>query len=340
VSAPPAPIELSIVVPVYACVTCLHALHERLTATLVTMDVTYELIFVDDRATDGSWDVIQQLAAADSRIRAYRLSRNFGQHVAITAGVAKATGAWVVVMDCDLQDPPEEIPRLYAKAREGFDIVFARRMERPGSRVRRSAGHVYFRLLNWVAGTEIDRTYGTFSMISSKVAAAFLEFRDRDRHYLFILYWLGFKHVSIEFPYAERHSGASAYGPRALLRHAVDGLVFQTTVVLRWIVYVGFALAGSGAALAAGFVVIHLRGSSPPGWTSLAIFVLLLSGFVIISSGVVGLYVGKIFEQVKDRPLYVLDESIEPPPGIRSPDRELAERVGETAPPEQSSRVG
>jgi polyisoprenyl-phosphate glycosyltransferase len=304
-------VELSVVVPVYACVTCLHALHDRLAATLVAMGVEYELIFVDDRATDGSWDVLQQLAAGDPRIKAYRLSRNFGQHVAITAGLARTSGAWVVVMDCDLQDPPEEIPRLYAKAREGYDIVFARRMDRPGSRLRRSAAQIYFRLLNWVAGTEIDRSFGTFSMISRKVAAAYLEFRDRDRHYLFILYWLGFNHTSIEFPYAERHSGRSAYGLRTLIGHALDGLVFQTTVVLRWIVFAGFALAGSGAVLAAYFVLTHIDGSTPPGWTSLAIFVLVLSGFVIISSGVVGLYVGKIFEQVKQRPLYVLDESIE-----------------------------
>jgi glycosyltransferase involved in cell wall biosynthesis len=300
-------IELSVVVPVYACATCLHALHERLSATLAAMGVEYELIFVDDRAVDGSWDVLQQLAAADPRIRAYRLSRNFGQHVAITAGLAQTSGARIVVMDCDLQDPPEEIPNLYAKAREGYDIVFARRMSRPGSRVRRAAAQLYFRLLNGIAGTEIDRSYGTLSMISRKVVDAYLEFRDRDRHYLFILYWLGFNHASIEFPYADRHSGRSAYGLRTLMRHAVDGLVFQTTVVLRWIVCAGFALAGSGALLAAYFVLIHLGGSTPPGWTSLAIFVLVLSGFVITSSGVVGLYVGKIFEQVKGRPLYVLD---------------------------------
>jgi len=304
-------VELSVVVPVYACATCLHALHERLTATLAGMGVEYELVFVDDRALDGSWDVLQQLAAEDPRIRAYRLSRNFGQHVAITAGLAKTSGAWVVVMDCDLQDPPEEIPNLYATAREGYDIVFARRMDRPGSHLRKTAARAYFKLLNAVAGTEIDRSYGTLSIISRKVANAYLEFRDCDRHYLFILYWLGFNHASIEFPYAERHSGRSSYGLRTLVRHAVDGLVFQTTVVLRWIVFMGFALAGSGALLAAYFVAIHIGGSSPPGWTSLAIFVLILSGFVITSSGVVGLYVGKIFEQVKGRPLYVLDEAIE-----------------------------
>ncbi|HEU0316945.1 MAG TPA: glycosyltransferase family 2 protein, partial [Solirubrobacteraceae bacterium] len=227
----PAP-EISVVVPTYACATCLHALHERLTATLTGMAVEYELIFVEDRGVDGSWDVLAQLAAGDPRLRAFRLSRNFGQHMAITAGLAQARGAWTVVMDCDLQDPPEEIPRLYAKAREGHDIVFARRIERqPASRVRAHAGRAYFRLLNLVAGTDIDRSYGTFSIIARKVADAYLEFRDRDRHYLFILYWLGFNQAAIDFPAGPRHSGESSYRMGALLRHALDGLMFQTTVV-------------------------------------------------------------------------------------------------------------
>jgi len=304
-------IEISVVVPTYACATCLHALHERLTATLATMGVEYELVFVDDRAQDGSWDVLAQIAAGDPHVRAFRMSRNFGQHMAITAGVAEAAGAWVVVMDCDLQDPPEEIPRLYAKAREGHDIVLARRVQRQGARVRGHAGRLYFRLLNLVAGTAIDRSYGTFSIISRQVAEAYLQFRDRDRHYLFILYWLGFNQATIDVAAAPRHSGTSSYGTRALLRHALDGLMFQTTVVLRWIVYAGFALASAGALLAAFFVVSHLTRGSAPGWTSIATMLLLLSGFSIASSGVVGLYVGKTFEQVKQRPLYVISEQTE-----------------------------
>lgn len=310
----PAPVELSVVVPTYACATCLHALHERLTAALATLAVSYELVFVDDRAPDGSWDVLAQLAAADPRVRAFRLSRNFGQHMAITAGLAEATGAWVVVMDCDLQDPPEEIPRLYAKAREGHDIVLARRVQRPGARVRDHAGRLYFRLLNAVAGTSIDRTYGTFSIISRQVVSAYLQFRDRDRHYLFILYWLGFNQATIDCAAAPRHSGKSSYSVRALLRHALDGLMFQTTVVLRWIVYAGFTLAGAGALLACFFVASHLTHGSAPGWTSIATMLLLLSGFSIASSGVVGLYVGKTFEQVKQRPLYVISETTDRAP--------------------------
>jgi dolichol-phosphate mannosyltransferase len=329
--SPPAPaargaIEISVVIPTYACATCLHALHERLTATLAAMAVPYELVFVDDRAQDGSWDVLAQLAAGDPHVRAFRMSRNFGQHMAITAGVAESAGAWVVVMDCDLQDPPEEIPRLYARAQEGHDIVLARRVQRQGAPGRDLAGRVYFRLLNLVAGTSIDRTYGTFSIISRQVAEAYLRFRDRDRHYLFILYWLGFNQATIEVPAAPRHSGKSSYGTRALLRHALDGLMFQTTVVLRWIVYAGFALAATGMLLAGFFVVSHLTRGSAPGWTSIATMVLLFSGFSIASSGVVGLYVGKTFEQVKQRPLYVISERTEGAPPARpavAPAREI-----------------
>jgi dolichol-phosphate mannosyltransferase len=320
-----------VVVATYGCAACLHALHERLTATLNAMDVEYELVFVDDRANDGSWDVLHQLAARDSSIRAYRLSRNFGQHRAITAGLARARGRWIVVMDCDLQDPPEQLPRLYAKAREGHDIVFARRTQRPGSAVRRAAGRLYFRMLNALAGTKIDGSFGTFSIISRRVADAYLEFRDQDRHYLFILYWLGFNQATIEFPYAERHSGKSAYGFRTLLAHALDGLVFQTTMLLRWVIYAGFALAGSGLGLACYVIAVHANGATPPGWSSLAVFGLLLAGFVIVSSGIVGLYVGKMFEQVKDRPLYVIDEELIPE-GDRSGSRN---EISDPAIPEQ-----
>jgi glycosyltransferase involved in cell wall biosynthesis len=330
-------IDISVVVPVYACATCLHALHERLTATLTAMAVRYEIVCIDDRTTDGSWDALAALAAIDERIRAFRLSRNFGQHVAITAGLAEARGAWVVVMDCDLQDPPEEIPRLYAKALEGHDVVLARRVHRPGARRRALLGTVYFRLLNVVAGTEIDCTYGTFSIVSRKVVEAYLRFGDRERHYLFILYWLGFNQAAIDVPAAPRHSGKSSYSVGALMRHALDGLLFQTTVVLRWIMYVGFALALAGGLLACYFIAVNVQGSRAPGWTSLATLLLLLTGFVITSSGVVGLYVGKTFEQVKQRPLYVMDTALHPSDGGPQP---VAARVAAAEPDAQLSELG
>ena len=319
--------ELSVVVPVYGCRDCLRELHRRLVAGAGAVRPDYELVFVDDGSPDGAWDVLADLAAADPSVRAVRLSRNFGQHAAITAGLAHARGRWVVVMDCDLQEPPEEIPRLYAKAREGYDIVFTKRAGRRDSLFRRAAGRAYFRLRNLFLQTSTGGEHGTLSMLSRPVVDAFLSLRDKDREYLIALDWLGFRRAVIEFPHAERHAGRSSYGWRGLLRVAIDGLFFQTTVLLRWIVFVGFLVVLAGLGLAAYYLVTYLVSEPPPGYTSLAVLLLLLSGFVITSLGVVGLYVGKTFEQVKERPLYVIDETVGAPgpPGDRPAGGEQAD---------------
>jgi len=305
-------VELSVVVTVYGCAACLRELCSRLTETLTGLVASYEIVLVDDRAGDGAWKVILDLAQADPGIRGFRLSRNFGQHAAITAGLAQTRGDRVVVMDCDLQDPPEEIPRLYAQALEGYDIVYGRREQREGSRLRHALSHVYFRIMNTFTGTSIDGSYGTFSVISRKVVDEYGRFRDRDRHYLFILYWLGFRSTSVGYKHRDRATGRSSYGPVQLLRHGLDGAFFQTTVLLRWIVYLGFLISAAGAAMAVYIVGAKLANSGAPGWTSLAVFVLVLSGFIITSTGITGLYIGKVFEQVKDRPLFIIEADTTP----------------------------
>lgn len=304
-------IELSVVVPVYGCAGCLDELHRRLTASLEEITFDYELVFVDDRSPDDAWSSLTKLRERDARVRAVRLARNFGQHTAITAGLAASRGRWVVVMDCDLQDPPEEIHRLYSAAQEGHDIVFGRRRTRRAPAWRQIGARAYFRLLNTFTGSSLDGSYGTFSILSAQVVAAFLRVRDRDRHYLLILQWLGFDHAVVDYDHADRALGDSSYGLVSLLRHALDGLLFQTTVLLRFIVYLGFLLSATGAALAIYFVAARLTGSTYPGWTSLAVFTLTIGGFMIISTGITGLYVGKVFEQVKERPLYVVDRTLE-----------------------------
>jgi polyisoprenyl-phosphate glycosyltransferase len=300
-------IEISVVVPVYKCADCLRHLHERLGAALAEIPGEHEIVLVDDRSPDASWDVLRALAEEDESVRVVRLSRNFGQHAAITAGLEFARGRWIVVMDCDLQDPPEDIPRLYARGQEGVDIVFARRTGRNDPAFRRLGGRLYFRLLNASLGTDFDPNYGNFSILSRKVRDAFLRFRDKDRHFLMILRWLGFEHSSIDVAHAERYAGESAYTMRALVRTAVDGLFFQSTTLLRWSTYIGFAASLGGVLLAAYFVVWYFLGTTYPGWTSLAVLVLLIGGLTITTIGVTGLYIGKIFTQVKDRPLYVVD---------------------------------
>jgi len=305
-------LELSVVVPVYGCRDCLLELHKRLTAQLEAITPDYEIILVDDRSPDGSWTVLKTIATADARVRAIRLSRNFGQHNAITAGLAASRARWTVVMDCDLQDPPEEIPRLLQAAREGsLDLVLAQRESRKDSWLRVLLARGYFRLLNTFMGTDIDGRFGTFSILSRKVVEAYLHLGDRDRHYLFVLHWLGFERGTIETTHAERATGRSSYRLSALIRHAVRGVFFQTTNVLLYIVGFGFLLAAAGVVLAIYDVVLVAIAHPPPGYTSEMVATIIIGGFIIVSTGVTGIYIGRVFEQVKGRPLYVVDEIVQ-----------------------------
>ena len=193
-----AEVELSVVIPVYGCEGSLRALHDRLRAVLSCVTESFEIVLVDDCSPDGAWGTIQELARKDHSVKGFRLSRNFGQHAAITAGLAQARGRWTVVMDCDLQEPPEEIPRLYAKAQEGYDIVYTRRSGSPESRFRAAAGRIYMRLRRFVLRTGDATNAGTLSILSRKVVDSFLTLRDKDREYLIVLEWLGFQHATID----------------------------------------------------------------------------------------------------------------------------------------------
>jgi dolichol-phosphate mannosyltransferase len=320
-------IHLSVVIPVYRCAECLVPLHRRLKATLESLPGRHEVIFVDDRSPDDAWDVLQRLTQDDPAVRAIRLSRNFGQQAAITAGIAASRSHWTVVMDCDLQDPPEVIMELHAKAREGFDVVLARRKQKKHSLFRLLAARIYFKFIQLFLGAHISGEYGSFSIISAKAREAFLRVPDRDRHYLPILLWLGFDRTSIEYEHGVRHAGKSAYSVGALVRLAAEGVFFQTTTLLRWIVYVGFVVAFAGVLLTVALVILAILVNPPPGWTSLAVLILLVGGFIIVSTGVTGLYIGKIFQQVKNRPLYVVDAEIDGAEAMPSPTSDVAEHA-------------
>lgn len=302
--------ELSVVVPMYGCVDSLTALHQRLHSVLDAEQLEWELVLVDDASPDGTWPHIADLAQNDTRVRALRMSRNFGQHAAITAGLAEAQGQWVAVMDCDLQDPPEELPRLLAAARAGSAVVLTRRDKRRQAWYRRVAARLYFRTRNALLDTQVDTEYSTLSVISRPVVEAFLLMGDRDRQYMLILHWLGFDRTVIELRHSERAHGRSSYTFSTLLRVAVDGMFFQTTVLLRWTMYLGVIFALSGAVLACVLIVLFFVSRPLPGFTSLAVLILVVGGSIMFSLGIVGLYVGKIFEQVKGRPLFVVAERV------------------------------
>jgi dolichol-phosphate mannosyltransferase len=299
-------VEISVVVPIYGCADCLAALHARLSAVLVGIGKAYEIVLVDDCARDGSWAVIEALAAGDPHVRGVLLSRNYGQQLAITAGLTEARGRRIVVMDCDLQEPPEEIPRLYEQALAGHDIVYARRSGKTHGLVRVVVSRSYNAVLRRLSNLDIDPGYGALSMISSQVRDAFLRFQERDRHYLHVLKWLGFNTGEITYQHKDRHAGKSTYNLTKLISLAFDGLFFQTTNLLRWIVYAGFVTALIGIVYAGVLVYIRFAVGGVPGWTSLTVLLLVLTGMLMTSIGVCGLYLGKIFEQVKDRPLFVV----------------------------------
>lgn len=322
-------VRLSVVVPVYGCAGCLPKLHERLIRSLSGITDSWELVLVDDRSTDGGWDVIERLARADRRVRGFRLSRNFGQDAAITAGLSNARGEWAVVMDCDLQEAPEDIARLWATAGEGYQVVRTLRRGWRHPPLRRFASRLYRKL---TMETDTRPDYSTLCLISRPVIDAFLRLRDRDREFQIALDWLGFDSTAIEIDHHDRLDGESGYTLERLVRVALDGMFFRSTVLLRLVVLLGFVIALIGLGLAAFEIIDYFvePEKSVPGYTSLAVLLLVLAGFIIFSVGIVGLYVGRIFEQVKDRPLYLIDAEAE--------GRVLAEQTASPAPRESSAQ--
>jgi glycosyltransferase involved in cell wall biosynthesis len=303
-------VDLSVVIPVYGCAETLGPLYERLSAVLDSLTSSYEIVLVDDRSRDRGWEVASGLALADPRVKAIRLSRNFGQHAAITAGLARSAGRFTVVMDCDLQEPPEEIRRLYAQALQGHDVVLTRRARRRQPLVRRITGYLYWSVRKALVGGGLQNSMANLSLLSRKVVNAYLKLGEQNRMYLLIVDWLGFDQITLEVEPDTRHAGKSSYTWGTLLRVAIDGIFFQSTQVLRWIVWVGGLITAAGLGLLVYVVVLLLAGDRLATWTVPSLVTTLVAGIMTMAMGVASLYIGKIFDQVKGRPLYVVDTEI------------------------------
>jgi dolichol-phosphate mannosyltransferase len=306
---------LSVVVPVYGCVNCLGELCRQIDAALAGLDGGYEILLIDDRSPDGAWAEMGRLRALHPALRAIRLSRNFGQQIAISAGLAAARGERVAVMDCDLQDPPALLAQMMARMDAGCDIVQCRRAPHSRALIRRMLSAGYGHLLGLLSGTTIDPALSTYTLLSRKVVDGYLCFSERERHYHFILHWLGFEAAFIEYDHRERLSGRSSYSLGRLIAHAMDGVFFQSTRLLSAIIALGGVFAAGGFVFAAYFAWRALFRTALPGWTSLAVLILIGTGLVLMSVGVIGAYVGKVFVQTKGRPLYVIDEDLPCWPG-------------------------
>ncbi len=311
------PPHLSIVIPVYRAVECLDELHRRLTDALKPLTSDYELILVEDGGEDGSWERMAELASQDPRLKAVKMSRNFGQHYAITAGLDLSSGDWIVVMDCDLQDQPEEIPRLHAKAAEGYDIVMGRRLQRKDTLGRRLSSWLFVRIYNWLGDIKTDGSISNFSISSRRVIDSVLRYRERNRSLPLLLASAGFKSTAIDVEHAPRFAGRSSYSFWKLADFALQCIVSQSDKPLRLSIKAGFALAAFSAALAAWLVLRYFfYGVGVQGWTSIMVLISFFFGLLFANLGIIGLYIGKIFDEVKHRPLYCVETAInvEAPP--------------------------
>lgn len=302
--------HISVVIPVYKAEDCIYELYERLQAALESISEDFEIILVEDCGGDRSWNIILELAQRERRIKGIQFSRNFGQHYGITAGLDHCDGDWVIIMDCDLQDRPEEIPRLYAKAQEGYDVVLAKRGRRQDSISKRLTSWIFYKLFSYLADIDYDAEVGNFRIISRKVVESFRMMREQLRFFGGLIDWMGFPTASVEVKHDSRFRGKSTYTFHKLWKLASETIIAYSDKPLKLSISLGFII--SFLAFVYGTYILLralIYGSVVSGWSSLIVSLYFLGGIIISVLGIIGIYLGKTFDEVKKRPLYIVRNS-------------------------------
>ena len=299
---------VSLVVPVFNEAPVLPHVLPRLRSCLDALPGGGEICFVNDGSEDGTAALLEAARREDARVVVVELSRNFGHSIAITAGLDHARGDAVVVMDCDLQDPPELVPRMVALYRQGYDVVHARRRSRQGETpFKRATARLFYWAMKHAAERSPEPNVGEFRLMSRQVVAALQSLRERHRLVRGLVAWVGFRQTVVDFERPARVAGTTKYPLLKMVRLAWDGLTSLSAAPLRVATLLGiFALLAGAAYAALAVYVGYVKGMGVPGWTSLVILNIFFSGVVLICLGLVGEYVARIFEEVKGRPLYVL----------------------------------
>lgn len=304
-------VTISVVIPVYGCVGVLTQLVVKLESALSDLVPTFEIILVEDGFSSESWEEVKKMAKEFLFVKGIRLSRNFGQHEAITAGLEECKGEWVVVMDCDLQDDPSEIKWLYKKAQEEYDIVFARRKQRQDRWFKRTGSRLFYRLLGYLSDTKIDASVANFGIYRKKVINAVLDMKENLRYFPVMVRWVGYNSTYIEVAHGKRNQGRSTYSWKKLTQLALGVMISFSDKPLRIIVKVGFVISLLSAFYAI-FLIWHALVVDVPvaGWTSVMVSLWFIGGLLMMMLGVVGVYVGKAFDETKHRPLYIVSERV------------------------------
>lgn len=303
---------ISVVVPVYGSPMVISQLVKRIKDTAVSMARNVEIILVCDRCPSDSWSVIRELVSNNESLVGINLSKNFGQHYAIYCGLQKSKGEWVVVMDCDLQDQPEEIPKLYQKALEGNDIVFACRAVRNDSFFKKLGSKLFYKFLGYMTNTKQDERIANFGIYNRKVINALLKFKEQLRFFPAQVRWLGFKTAEVDIEHASRSEGKSNYSLKKLIELGFNVTISFSDKPLYLLVKFGFATAFLSILASIGILVSWLSGKvQVEGWTSIMLSLWFMFGVIMASVGLVGIYISKTFDEAKGRPVYVIDEELQ-----------------------------
>ena len=302
---------ISIVSPVYRAEKILPILVSEINLVMERIGEDYEIILVDDRSPDNSWEVMKVLSSQNPKIKSIRLSRNFGQHSAIFAGLTKTKGDWVVVMDCDMQDQPKEIAKLYKKALEGYDIVLGQRENRKDKFLKKLSSKLFYKVFNYLSGGQFNNEIGNFGVYKKKVIDYILNINDYIKFFPLFINWVGFKSVSIPIEHGEREEGKSSYSISRLLKLAFNVIVSFSDKPLRLFINFGLSISILSFIVGLYYLYLALTGKiAQPGFSSLILSIWFLSGIIISCIGIVGVYLGKTFDQVKNRPTFIIDEEL------------------------------
>lgn len=303
--------HISVVCPEYRGEKSVQELVDRVSASIQTITEDFEIILVNDASPDNTWIEIVKVCTHNPKVIGLDLSRNFGQHNAITAGLTYAKGEWIVIMDCDLQDIPEEIPNLYNEAQKGFDIVFARRTVKHVGWWKRFSSSAFHATLDWLSGSETDPAIGNFGIYNHKVTKAMLAIPQQTRGLQTLLSIVGFKSSSIEVEQAPSARGGSSYTLNKLFAQAFNVILSRTNKPLRFAVALGFGMAFLSILLAAYNVIAKLLGIIQlQGYTTTIFSIWFVGGLMLFMMGILGLYIGKIFDQVKGLPLFIVNTEL------------------------------
>lgn len=303
--------HISVVSPVYRAASMVSELVRRISENVETISPDYEIILVNDASPDDSWNEILKQCQANPKVKGLNLSRNFGQYYAITAGLAHTSGDWIVTLDCDLQDRPEEIPNLYAKAQDGHDIVYARRAVRHDSGLKRLSSALFHYVYYKLSDIRTDKSIANFGIYKRTVIDAYNQMPEKARSFTSLLDYLGFDVATVDVQHDDRMEGSSSYNLRKLLKISSDAIIANSNKPLRISIYGGLLIAMLAFVMAVYNVLAYLCGwVVVQGYTTTIFTILFMSGLIMCQLGMLGIYIGKIFDQVKDRPIYVVKDKV------------------------------